>query len=130
VDRVFLNANVLFSAAYRANSGLLKLWKLKSVILCSSRYALAEARVNLATDSQRAQLELLAERLHFFDTFTGKLPSGVVLPDKDAPILLSAIQAAATHLLTGDLRHFGAYFGRKIEGIEILLSAAYLKKAL
>ena len=130
MDHVFLDANVLFSAAYRANSGLLKLWKLKSVVLCSSRYALEEARVNLATDSQRAQLEILGEQLHFFDAFTGKLPSGVVLPNKDAPILLSAIQAAATHLLTGDLQHFGRYFGTKIEGIEILPPAAYLKRAL
>jgi len=30
MDRLFLDAHVLFSAAYRPNAGLLKLWKLKT----------------------------------------------------------------------------------------------------
>jgi len=30
MDRLFLDANVLFSAVYRPNPGLLKLWKLKT----------------------------------------------------------------------------------------------------
>jgi predicted nucleic acid-binding protein len=47
VDRVFLDANVLFSAAYRSDSGLLKLWKLKRTKLITSTYALEEARTNL-----------------------------------------------------------------------------------
>jgi uncharacterized protein len=43
MDRLFLDANVLFSAAYRPGVRLLKLWKLKNVALFSSRYALEEA---------------------------------------------------------------------------------------
>jgi hypothetical protein len=50
------------------------------------------------------------------------------LPDKDVPILLAAIEARATHLITGDVRHFGAYFGKRIEGILVLLPGDYLKK--
>jgi hypothetical protein len=40
------------------------------------------------------------------DRAAGKheLPEGVSLPEKDVPILLAAIEARATHLLTGDLR--------------------------
>src|SRR5437879_2519148 len=93
MDRLFLDANVLFSAAYRPNPGLLKLWKLKNVILCSSRHALEEARINLTV-----------------------------------PILLAAIEARATHLITGDLRHFGPYFGKKIQCILVLPPGNYLKK--
>ena len=52
MDRLFLDANVLFSAAYRIDAGLLQLWKLKNVTLCSSRYALEEARINLANEDQ------------------------------------------------------------------------------
>jgi len=36
MDRLFLDANVLFSAAYRPQVGLVRLWKLKDVVLCSS----------------------------------------------------------------------------------------------
>jgi len=53
----------------------------------------------------------------------------VLLPDKDVPILLAAIEARATHLITGDLRHFGPYFGKKIQGILVLPPRNYLKKA-
>jgi hypothetical protein len=36
VDRLFLDANVLFSAAYRADSGLLRLWDLPDTELVLS----------------------------------------------------------------------------------------------
>lgn len=45
---------------------------------------------------------------------------------KDRPILLVAIQAQATHLLTGDKRHFGSLYGQCISGVHILRPADYL----
>jgi len=128
MDRVFLDANVLFSAAYQANPGLLKLWQLRNVTLCSSRYALEEARINLTEETQRLRLLHLANRLEFFDAAIQDLPPGILLPAKDAPIFLAAIEARATHLLTGDIRHFGAYFGKKIDGILIITPGDYLRK--
>lgn len=127
MDRLFLDANVLFSAAYRPGAGLLQLWKLNHAVLCSSRYALEEARINLEKEDQRARLTRLSEAVHFFDAVQSKLPRGISLPEKDIPIMLSAIAARATHLLTGDVRHFGSYFGKKIEGIVIALPGQYLK---
>src|SRR2546426_2414730 len=97
MDRLFLDANVLFSAAYRPNPGLLKLWKLKNVILCSSRHALEEARINLTHEVQRSRLARLSRNIHLFDAPPKELPDGVLLPDKDVPILLAAIEARATH---------------------------------
>jgi len=44
----------------------------------------------------------------------------VELPEKDWPILGGAIAAEATHLITGDLKHFGRYFGPHIHGILVL----------
>jgi predicted nucleic acid-binding protein len=67
VDRLFLDANVLFSAAYRANAGLLQLWKLKKVRLCSSRYAVEEARINLDEEAQQQRLLQLSLSLELFD---------------------------------------------------------------
>lgn len=126
MDRLFLDANILFSAAYRADSGLLILWKIAEVALCSSRYAVEEARINLDQESQRGRLKKLASRLQLFDASERSLPKDISLPEKDRPILLAAIEARANYLLTGDVRHFGAYFGRKIEGLIILLPAQYL----
>jgi predicted nucleic acid-binding protein len=129
MDRLFLDANVLFSAAYRPNAGLLRLWKLRNVILCSSRYSLEEARINLADEVQRARLTTLARSIHLFDAPSSELPQWVSLPDKDVPILLAALEAKATHLITGDVRHFRPYFGKKIAGILVLLPEDYLKKS-
>jgi len=39
--------------------------------------------------------------------------------------LLGAIAARATHLLTGDAQHFGAYYGKTIKGVRILSPADY-----
>ncbi|HXN93272.1 MAG TPA: hypothetical protein VN879_02140 [Candidatus Acidoferrales bacterium] len=49
------------------------------------------------------------------------------MPEKDRPILLAAMDARTTHLITGDLRHFGPYFGKKIGGILIVTPSQYLK---
>ena len=93
MHRLFLDANVLFSAAYRPDAGLLSLWKLKTVALCSSRYAVEEARINLDDDEQRGRLTTLIQHLQLFDAASQDLPSGVSLPEKDVPILLAAIEA-------------------------------------
>jgi len=107
MNRLFLDANVLFSAAYRADSRLLALWKLKNVVLCSSRYALEEARINLDDEGQRRRLLGLSSDLQLFEAADHKLPREISLPEKDVPILLAAITAEANYLLTGDIRHFG-----------------------
>ena len=102
MDRLFLDANILFSAAYSANAGLLQFWKLRSVVLCSSRYALEEAAINLAQDIQKRRLEKLAVAIEFFEPISHALPQNLILPEKDVPILLAALSARATHLITGD----------------------------
>jgi uncharacterized protein len=128
MDRLFLDANVLFSAAYRRDAGLLQFWKLRSAVLCSSRYALEEARINLADEDQRTRLTRLSRTIQLFGARQMALPDGIHLPEKDAPILLAAIEARATHLLTGDVRHVGAYFGKNMEAITIMRPGEYLRK--
>jgi len=127
MDRLFLDANVLFSAAYRPDARLLQLWKLPDVALCASHYVIEEARINLAELDQRERLGRLTRVLHLFDAVAGKIRREISLPEKDVPIMLAAIEAHATHLLTGDVRHFGRYFGKRIGGILIMLPAAYLR---
>jgi hypothetical protein len=62
-----------------------------------------------------------------FEAETNGLPQGIFLPEKDVPILLAALGAGASHLLTGDIRHFGPYLGRKIEGMAVMLPGEYLR---
>ncbi len=126
--RVFLDANVLFSTAWLEGSGLARLWRVPTAKLITSRYALAEAERNLDSDEQRSRLTALAGNLELVDAVAGgQLPDGVKLVEKDAPILLAAIEAGATYLLTGDSRHFGNLYGESVKGVRILAPAAYLK---
>jgi predicted nucleic acid-binding protein len=129
VDRVFLDANVLFSAAWREASGLMALWDRAGIKLLTSAYAVEEARINLRDAEQRSRLTRLIERVEVISAVRPvKLPPGVDLPDKDLPILYGATQASASHLITGDKEHFGQYFGRTIIGIRILPPAQYLQR--
>jgi len=133
MDRIFLDANILFSAAYRPDTGLRKLWSLAGVRRVTSVYAAEEARRNLSRHlsrpKQREDLEELLGSVEVIATApsTGQpLFSTIELPDKDQPILLAAIGAWATHLLSGDFQHFGSYYGKRIEGVLILTPGDYL----
>ena len=129
MDRIFLDANILFSAAYREDSGLVRLWGLEDVELVTSAYAAEEARRNLDTAEQRERLvKLLEEGVRVIPVEPlVEVPPDVTLPEKDVPILRSAMASRSTHLLTGDTKHFGPYFGRVIGGVLISRAAAYFK---
>ena len=127
MDRVFLDANVLFSAAYRDGAGLSRLWSLEDVRLITSGYAAGEAQRNLTEEDQRARLAVLVARTELVaeaDPVSYVYDSRV--PEKDRPILHAAIQSRSTHLLTGDVTHFGRFFGQRLDGVLILAPAAYL----
>jgi hypothetical protein len=55
------------------------------------------------------------------------LRHGMALPEKDWPIVAGALAARPTHLITGDLRRCGPYFGNRLSGILVLPPAAYLR---
>jgi predicted nucleic acid-binding protein len=126
VDRVFLDANVLLSAALRPKAKLLRLGTAGYGTLMTSAYAVEEARRNLATPQQRARLTRLLRRVEIVEFSHFTLPRGIDLPAKDRPILLAAIDSRATHLLTGDFEHFGRYYREVIGGVLILPPAEYL----
>ncbi|MBS3968014.1 MAG: hypothetical protein KGZ60_13620 [Truepera sp.] len=126
MDVLFLDANVLFSAAYREDAGLRRLWALTDVKLVSSAYAVEEARRNL--DARDKALDKLLEAVVIATSIPPATEQGweiIALPDKDLPILQAAVWQGATHLLTGDMRHFGRYFGQRLLGVLILPPSAY-----
>ncbi len=128
MDRLFLDANVLFSAAYRPEAGIRRLWDLPDSRLLSSEYAIEEARRNLSDPEQIERLEVLLESVERAPAVSldPDLRSEIALREKDWPILGGAVAAGATHLITGDLRDFGPYFGTKLLGVLIQPPADYL----
>ena len=127
MDRLFLDANILFSVAYSGRSGLARLWSLPGVELLTSRYAMDEAKRNLDTDEQQTRLAARTVRILEDPAHAIELPVDVTLRPKDRPILAAAIAAGASHLLTGDLRDFGPYMGKRLGGVLVMLPGDYLR---
>ncbi|HDN19519.1 MAG TPA: PIN domain-containing protein [Candidatus Acetothermia bacterium] len=120
-ERVFLDANILFSAAY-GSRGLLQLWQWAregKCLLLTSSYAVEEARRNLSDPSQLESLERLLQDIQIVPDADPSIPCPVDLPEKDRPLLLAAIAAKADYFLTGDITNFGRFFGEKVGGVKI-----------
>ena len=47
---------------------------------------------------------------------------------KDRPILVAAIHGKANFLLTGDGRHFGHLYGKRIDGVVVLRPSQYFER--
>jgi predicted nucleic acid-binding protein len=134
--RLFLDANVLFTAAHNPSGkaaiiidlGAQGYWEVMS---CS--YAIEEARRNISIK--------FPDSLKRFETFMEmviKIPSRsgrncpVNLPEKDRPILEAAIQCKASHLLTGDIKDFGPFMNHPslTGGVIIQTASEFLEDLL
>lgn len=132
VDRIFVDANVLFSMAYGSPS-LERLWKLAEsgqCLLLASEYVIEEARRNLSYPNQLRELEVCLTKVQIVPEVDTAIACPIDLPEKDRPVLMAAISAKADYLVTGDLEHFGRYFGRTIAGVRICMLRDYLAPKL
>jgi predicted nucleic acid-binding protein len=135
--RVFLDANVLFSAAYLDRSRTRAIFQFAESGLCelnSSAYALDEARRNLLLKHPHrlAELERLIARLAICAEPGAEFvrwAAGLEISAKDAPILAAAAQAGAAWLVSGD-RGFSAVYGKALRGVEVMLPAEALARLL
>lgn len=129
MDRLFLDANVLFSAAYSEASGLTKLWHRKGARLLAAGYVIEEARRNLDNAPARERLEVLLEKVEQVGDPAAALDPEMEqgLPENDRPVLRAAMAAGATHLLLGDRRAFGAWYGKRLANVLVLRPADYLR---
>lgn len=119
--RIFLDANILFSAAQPHSRMRALLDVLLAQADClTNECAAEEARRNLAAkfpDGVKV-LERLLNKCEMISQLAPDAKAG--LPLKDVPILGGAIAGHATHLLTGDERDFGKLWGRTIQGVKII----------
>ncbi len=127
-DSIFLDANILFSVAYGSHS-LDRLWELDKKGLCvlfASGYVIEEAKRNLAKPDELNKLEASLSNVQIVLEADPSMECPVDLPEKDRPVLMAAISANADYLLTGDIEHFGKYFGQTIMGVRLCLPRDYL----
>jgi len=132
VDRIFLDANILFSVAY-GSSGLNRLWELtpqKRCLLFASRFVVGEAIHNLSHPEQIKRLEDYLSEVCIVPEVDLTLPCPIELPEKDRPVVMAAISIQANYLLTGDVTHFGKYFGQTVNGVKICRPRDYLTPSL
>ena len=121
IDRIFIDANVLFSIAYGSPGALrlLEFVRKRHGLLLASSYIVEEAKRNLLEPEQIERLDACVSKLRLVPEVDPRTPCPVELPDKDRPVLLAAISAKANYLVTGDMLHFGKYFGQTIHGVKI-----------
>ena len=123
--RVFLDANILFSAAKSdgAIRELLRLLIEQGHDCRADDYVVIEARRNLAAKDASAlvEFELLLKQLHISAAQAPGPELRLVnwLPEKDRAVLAAAIRLRCDILVTGDRTHFGAGYGKVYAGVAI-----------
>lgn len=75
MDGLFLDANVLFSAAYRPGTPIRRLWELSGARLLTSSYAIEEARRNLREGRQRENLKELLTSVSIVEAVADSVPA-------------------------------------------------------
>lgn len=123
--RIFLDANILFTAAHNPKGKASLILELKSeglYQLFTSDAAMEECKRNLSVKYPDClpRLKLLSEGIEISAAgLSASFPKG--LSAKDAVIFQAAVACNATHLLTGDYRHFGAFMNRPDKTYTILV---------
>ena len=130
--KLFFDANVLFTAAHNPSGKAALVVELEpraKWALATSTYALEESQRNLQRKAPGAldRLAGVVERLEVVQHHP-ELRYPIGLTEKDRPIFQAALGCGASHLLTGDLKHFGPFMDRpkQTRGITIQTVAAFL----
>jgi predicted nucleic acid-binding protein len=136
--RLFLDANVIFTAAHNPSGRSSALFELASHGRCrlaTSPHASAEAERNLRLKYPDA-MGRFNVLLRLITTEGEAGPSDVAwaleerLPLKDAPVLAAAVACRADVLVTGDRAHFGHLLGRRVRNLHVLTPADALALVL
>jgi predicted nucleic acid-binding protein len=136
--RLFLDANVIFSAAHSPNGRALALFRLAGIDRCTlvaSAHVVEEARRNLMVKSvhRLKELDTLISQLEMVAEAPPKIvawAAGHGLPANDAPVLAAAVTSTADLLVTGDRTHFGHLFGQEVGGVRVASLADALTSVL
>lgn len=123
--RIFLDANILFSAA-KSDGAVRRLLGLLADAgheCHADTFVVEEARRNLALKAPGSlpDLDRLLGRIEVSQAASRPPEAEVVrsLPEKDRPVLAAAMQLGCEALVTGDRAHFGTLYGKTLGGVKI-----------
>lgn len=125
MKRLFLDANVLFSAAHNSkgkSAFIIELAAAGAWKIFTSAFTAEEARRNLDAKYPEMILQfndLLKKITIKAESFGLPFPAGLI--EKDRPVFQAALSCNATHLITGDIFHFGKYMQKPAETFGILV---------
>lgn len=123
--RIFLDANILFSAANPSGS----IRQLLNVVRAAGHQCWADEQV--IREAHRNLFLKQPERIPDFEHllgethFASKLPNMPLslmetpLPENDCRVLAAAIANACEAFVTGDQTHFGPLYGKTVRGVKI-----------
>jgi predicted nucleic acid-binding protein len=118
--RLFLDANILISAAWKEGSKVARIWAIPGVELVTSNHVLTECRRNLPREEQQRRLESFLRDVRVLEfSAIPALENPPMLHEKDQPVLAAAVLSRADFLVTGDRAHFGEWFGTALAGIRV-----------
>jgi predicted nucleic acid-binding protein len=133
---VFLDANVLFSAAATRGAvwRLLELLREDGYVCCVDPWVTEEARRNLAGKSP-ASLPEFEQLIRVLEQLTPvpcdpAFPASLPLPESDRPVLAAAIAGRCDFLVTGDRTYFGALYGKIVRGVKVCSPAGLAEELL
>ena len=128
--RIFLDANILFSAAQPAGAirQLIRALQADGHALVADEYVATEARRNIAGKAKADSQTYLQNLLSQIEISAAHFPANdhaslQWLPEKDRPVLMAAIALRCDALLTGDRTHFEAGYGQTFDGVTIYAPA-------
>jgi uncharacterized protein len=134
--RIFLDANILFSAAKSDGAIRRLLFNLHASghFLVADEYVATEARRNIAAKADAGAMDYLEALLLRIEVVRVQYAveqndALLWLPEKDRPVLQAAIALNCQALVTGDRTHFGAGFGKSWGGAT-LYSPALLAQTI
>ena len=123
--RVFLDANIMFSAAKSDGAVRALLWLIAAQghELVADEYVVAEARRNLLSKGAAAMegFEELLRHIEVAPFRATRLPHDLaaLIADKDRPVMAAAIRLRCDVLVTGDSTHFGGLYGTVRHGVAV-----------
>ena len=124
--RLFLDANVLVSAAWKDGSKVLRLWQILGVELVTSNLVIDECERNLPLAEQHRRLAEILRAVRVLEFVRPPaLENLPPLPEKDRHVFAAAVLARAEYLVTGDRKHFGAWYGKRIFGVRVEPPASF-----
>jgi predicted nucleic acid-binding protein len=111
-------------------NAILEVAKRDRLHLLTSAFCYLEAwrNVELKVPERRQALKGILEWVRLVPEARPEAWMADLLPEKDVPVLAAAVAVRATHLFTGDLRHFAPLMAREDLPLRVLTPGDFVRR--